>query len=167
MTNEEKLMRMIPQHLHGEAVVVLSRILNEKKPIVNFGVYTPDRVEDVEKIVCEIWGIERDRLVQKNRLRTVVSARQFMYYYLRHGLNWTMQKIAKRYRMHHASVVHHLLNLETLCLYDKAYKVKFAQFTEIINIDNNNDKPSETTPTSDSDTGHAATDVLVHRTVSN
>jgi chromosomal replication initiation ATPase DnaA len=87
--------------------------------------YAIPGIKTAKEIIAESFGIDEKKLTQKTRVREVVDARYFYFWYLRQVSKNSFQDIGEMCGgYNHATVIHGTRTAETLMKVDREYKFK-------------------------------------------
>jgi chromosomal replication initiator protein len=87
-------------------------------------------LKTIEQHAEEIWELEPGKLSERTRRREVVEARQTVMDYRRTHRKESLQRIADRYYMDHATVIHASKTVSALLKTDKEFRRKHELFYE-------------------------------------
>ena len=71
-------------------------------------------IGEIIAAVTTAYGIEPNEIYLKNRARKYVEPRHMVMFIMRHTLDISLMKIAKRFRCHHATVIHAISTMKNL-----------------------------------------------------
>lgn len=93
---------------------------------MNASVYAiPGIAVPMEQIICDVFGINRNVLFQKTRLRPIVEARQFYFYLKVKERDYTgYSEISRESGFNHSTVIYSVRSVETLLMTDKNFQRK-------------------------------------------
>jgi len=69
-------------------------------------------IPEIQKIVCDYYGVSLTELLGRSRQKRFVRARQMGFYFARLYTQKTMSELGRLFQRSHASVVHALQTLE-------------------------------------------------------
>lgn len=81
---------------------------------------TKQRIQVIEKQVCNYYEVDPEKLYVHNRLSKYVKARYLTWHYSRKIFSITLRDIADQYKRHHTSIIHGLRTVED-SIYTKTY----------------------------------------------
>lgn len=82
-------------------------------------------IEAAETIVCDVFNITRDELVDNRKFRTHTDARSVLFHLLHVKYSISFYRLAKIYNKHHSIIIRAVNKCEHLNKYDKDFKYKY------------------------------------------
>ena len=94
---------------------------------------------NIEQIICDGEKVSSEALNCKNRHRELVQARQLIFYFTRRYTKESLQRIANRYHMDHATILHACKVIQNYLDTEQYFRDKIrdyeCQIVELINND--------------------------------
>lgn len=84
-------------------------------------------VNKVEEKICKYFGVDSERLLEKNKYRQECLARCYLWYILHYEYNWSINDIAKCYERNARTVKRRIARTKYVVTTQKLYKEHYEK----------------------------------------
>ena len=88
--------------------------------------------EDIEKVVCEYYKIDRDTLYEPCRKHRIVLARQIMSFFAIEFLTMGTKELGQRMKRHHSTMITSRDTIKGYIGYDNAFAAEIDSMRKLI-----------------------------------
>ena len=92
-------------------------------------------IKSVINATCLINNISSAEFLKKSRERYLIDSRRMAYAVCKDLLNFGWSRIAREFGLHHASIIHHYKQHNSLIELDRFYKEKYQAIIEVVKFD--------------------------------
>ena len=96
---------------------------------------TNHRIKQAIESGCLISNISIKEFKSRSRERHIIDCRRMVYSFCRQELKLAWSIIARYFKVHHATIMHHFKSHNEIIEFDKYYQKKYDSFCELVKAD--------------------------------
>ena len=91
-----------------------------------------DREEALKKAICVTYNVSYEDLLGKSRKMNIMNGRRMFFYFMRKHFGGTYWGMGKRYKVHHATIMHHVKSMEGYLSFNKREMINYIKVRDYV-----------------------------------
>ena len=91
-----------------------------------------DREEALKKAICVTYNVSYEDLLGKSRKMSIMNGRRMFFYFMRKHFGVTYWGMGKRYKVHHATIMHHVKSMEGYLSFNKREMINYIKVRDYV-----------------------------------
>ena len=91
-----------------------------------------DREEALKKAICVTYNVSYEDLFGKSIKMSIMNGRRMFFYFMRKHFGGTYWGMGKRYKVHHATIMHHVKSMEGYLSFNKREMINYIKVRDYV-----------------------------------